>query len=214
MSNVLTKEEQQAMSPQQALDRLMEGHERFRKGIPATRDLMAQQKATADGQYPFAVILSCIDSRTSSELIFDLGMGDAFNARLAGNCVNDDILGSMEFACKLAGSKLIVVLGHSRCGAIKGACDKAEMGNLTTLLKKFGRAVDAGKTDGDRSSKNAAFVEEVARLNVKYTMDDIKERSPLLREMIESGHIGLVGGIHDIAEGKVEILYKDLPGAA
>lgn len=200
----LTKEMQAAITPAKALELLKEGNKRFVNKQMTDRDLLQQASETSGGQYPFAVILSCIDSRTSVELIFDLGIGDAFSARIAGNILNDDILGSMEFACKVAGSKIIVVLGHTKCGAVKGACDDVEMGNLTTLLSKIKPAVDAEATVKDnRNSGNAEFVEKVSAINVKRTAEAIMERSPILKEMIEKGELGLVGGIHDIATGKV-----------
>jgi carbonic anhydrase len=150
------------------------------------------------------VILSCIDSRTSAELIFDQGLGDVFSIRIAGNIVNEDILGSMEFACKVAGAKLIVVLGHSKCGAIKGACDHVEMGNLTALLSKIQPAVFDEKSVLDsRNSSNSEFVEKVAAINVQRTVSAIVERSPILKEMIESGEIGIIGGMHNISNGEV-----------
>ena len=153
--------------------------------------------------------MSCIDSRTSAELIFDQGLGDIFSVRIAGNIVNTDILGSMEFACKVAGSKLIVVLGHSKCGAVKGACDHVEMGNLTELLSKIQPAVYQEKeTTGDRSSKNMAFVENVSEINVKRNVRNIIERSFILEQMIENGEIGIVGAMHDIETGKV-VFYDD-----
>ena len=165
---------------------------------------MQQANETSDGQHPFAVILSCIDSRTSAELIFDQGLGDIFSVRIAGNILNEDILGSMEFGCKVAGSKIIVVLGHTKCGAVRGACDHVEMGNLTALLTKIRPAVDdETDTKENRNSGNSVFVENVATINVKRTVKSIMERSPILKEMIENGHVGIVGGIHDITTGVV-----------
>lgn len=199
-----TKETQSNMTPDKALQALKEGNERFINNRQAERDLLQQVKDTAAGQYPFAVILSCIDSRTSSELIFDQGFGDIFNARIAGNIVNEDILGSMEFACKVAGSKLIVVLGHTSCGAIKGACDHVELGNLTGLVKKIEPSVKAVNYDGDRSSKNTEFVELVAEDNVKRMVSEIKDRSSILSEMIDKGEIGIAGAMYDVKTGAVE----------
>lgn len=200
----LTKEMQEAITPSMALDLLKEGNKRFINNLKANRNLLQQANETSDGQHPFAIILSCIDSRTSAELIFDQGLGDIFSTRVAGNIVNEDILGSMEFACKVAGSKIITVLGHTNCGAIKGACDHVEMGNLTNLLAKIRPAVDAEKTITDhRDSSNNEFVDKVTLINVKRTMKNILERSPILKEMIESGQIMLVGGVHDIATGEV-----------
>jgi carbonic anhydrase len=209
MMKTLTKELQASTTPRQALDLLKEGNQRFVSNSQANRDLLQQARDTAAGQYPFAVILSCIDSRTSSELIFDLGIGDAFNVRIAGNIVNEDILGSMEFACKVAGSKLIVVLGHTKCGAVKGACDNAELGHLTGLVSKIKPAVEEEKTvTENRSSSNAEFVEKVSTHNVKGTVKAIMQQSPILGEMIEKGEIGIVGGMHDISTGAVHF-YED-----
>ena len=205
----LTKELQAAITPRMALELLKDGNKRFVNNLKANRNLLQQANETSDGQHPIAVILSCIDSRTSAELIFDQGLGDVFSVRIAGNIVNEDILGSMEFACKLEGAKIIVVLGHSKCGAIKGACDHAEMGNLTTLLSKIRPAVDdETETVENRSSKNVFFVENVAAINVKRTVKAIKERSTILLQMINKGEIGIVGGMHDLSTGEVTF-YND-----
>jgi carbonic anhydrase len=204
------KETQAQMTPRKALQFLQEGNERFINNLKANRNLLEQANETRDGQWPFATILSCIDSRTSAELIFDQGLGDIFSVRIAGNIVNTDILGSMEFACKVAGSKLIVVLGHSKCGAVKGACDHVEMGNLTELLSKIQPSVYQEKdTTDNRTSKNAAFVENVAEINVKRSVKNIIERSFVLEQMLEEGQIGIVGAMHDIESGKV-IFYDDV----
>ena len=200
----LTKEMQAAITPSMALELLKEGNKRFVSNLKVNRNLLQQANETSDGQHPFAVILSCIDSRTSAELIFDQGLGDIFSVRIAGNIINEDILGSMEFACKVAGSKIIVVLGHTKCGAVKGACDHVEMGNLTALLTKIRPAVDGETmTKENRNSNNSIFVENVATINVKQTVKSITERSPFLKEMIESGQIRIVGGTHDITTGEV-----------
>lgn len=205
----LDKEMQDAITPTMALDILKEGNKRFVSNLKINRNLLQQANETSDGQHPFAVTLSCIDSRTSAELIFDQGLGDIFSVRIAGNIINEDILGSMEFGCKLAGSKIIVVLGHTKCGAIKGACDHVEMGNLTALLSKIQPAVYDEKTvTENRSSGNGEFVEKVAAINVKRTVHAIMERSPILKEMIEAGQIGIVGGSHDITTGLVSF-YDD-----
>jgi carbonic anhydrase len=205
----LNKEMQDAISPTMAIDILKEGNKRFMNNLKVNRNLLQQANETSDGQHPFAVILSCIDSRTSAELIFDQGLGDVFSVRIAGNIINEDILGSMEFATKVAGSKIIVVLGHTKCGAIKGACDHVEMGNLTALLSKIQPAVYDEKTETEnRSSSNGEFVEKVATINVKRTVHAIMERSPILKEMIENGEIGIVGGTHDITTGLVTF-YDD-----
>ena len=200
---------QDAITPAMAIDLLREGNKRFVNNLKINRNLLQQANETTDGQHPFAVILSCIDSRTSAELIFDQGLGDIFSVRIAGNIINEDILGSMEFGCKVAGSKIIVVLGHRSCGAVKGACDHVEMGNLTALLTKLRPAVDdETATKENRNSSNADFVENVAEINVKRTVKSIMERSPILRDMIVNGEIGIVGGMHDIATGEVTF-YDD-----
>jgi carbonic anhydrase len=204
------KETQAQMTPRKALEFLKEGNTRFMSNLKANRNLLEQVNDTVDGQWPFATILSCIDSRTSAELIFDQGLGDVFSVRIAGNIVNTDILGSMEFACKVAGSKLIVVLGHSKCGAVKGACDHVEMGNLTELLSKIQPAVYQEKnTTADRTSKNSEFVENVSEINVKRNVKNIIERSFVLEQMLEEGQIGIVGAMHDIETGKVTF-YDDV----
>lgn len=200
----LTKEMQAAITPQQALELLKDGNKRFINNLKINRNLLQQANETSDGQHPFAVILSCIDSRTSAELIFDQGLGDIFSVRIAGNIINEDILGSMEFACKVAGSKIIVVLGHTKCGAVKGACDHVEMGNLTALLTKIRPAVeDETSTKENRNSSNSEFVEKVTTINVKRTVESILQRSPILKEMTEKNEIKIVGGIHDISTGEV-----------
>lgn len=209
---VHTRETQANLTPRMALDILKEGNGRFIRNLKAQRDLLAQVNDTRDGQWPFATILSCIDSRTSSELIFDQGLGDIFSIRIAGNIVNTDILGSMEFACKIAGSKLIVVLGHTKCGAVKGACDHVEMGNLTELLSKLQPAVYEEKEtrQGDqRNSKNPVFVENVASINVRRTVKSIIERSYIIEQMVESGDIAVVGAMYNIDTGRVEF-YDDV----
>ena len=202
---VHTQETQASLTPEKALQILKEGNFRFMNNLKANRNLLEQAGYTADeGQFPFAVILSCIDSRTSAELIFDQGLGDVFSVRIAGNVINEDILGSMEFACKVAGSKIIVVLGHSKCGAVKGACDHVEMGNLTALLSKIQPAVYDEKSETEnRNSSNSEFVEKVASINVKRTVEGIMQRSPILKEMIQSGQIGIVGGMHNLETGEV-----------
>lgn len=206
----LTKEMQAAITPAMALDLLKEGNRRFVNNLKVNRNLLQQANETSDGQHPFAVILSCIDSRTSVELVFDQGLGDVFSVRVAGNIINEDILGSMEFGCKVAGAKIIVVLGHTKCGAIKGACDHVEMGNLTALLSKIQPAIYDEKTVAEnRNSGNDVFVEKVAAINVKRTVHAIMERSPILKDMIETGAIGIVGGNHDLVTGEVSF-YDDI----
>lgn len=201
-----TKDTQAAITPGAAINLLKEGNARFQAHKEVERDLLGQVKDTSTGQYPFATILSCIDSRVSSELIFDQGIGDIFSVRIAGNFVNEDILGSMEFACKLAGTKAIVVLGHTACGAVKGACDDAKLGNLTALISKIKPAVNAvaEPTDaGLRNSGNIDFVNNVAEKNVSMTIDNIRTESPVLKEMEDNGEIKIVGAMYDISDGSV-----------
>lgn len=205
----LNKELQSQITPRKALALLQEGNSRFVNNLKMHRDLLEQVNATSEGQWPFATILSCIDSRTSSELVFDQGLGDVFSIRIAGNVVNTDILGSMEFACKVAGSKLIVVLGHTKCGAVKGACDHVEMGNLTELLSKLQPAVYQEQTTKEnRTSKNAEFVENVAEINVQRTVKSILQRSYILEQMVENGEIGIIGAMYNIETGLVSF-YAD-----
>jgi len=201
-----TKETQMSISPEKAVDLLKEGNNRFIENKTISRDLLDQVKDTSIGQFPFATILSCIDSRVSSELIFDQGIGDIFSARVAGNFVNEDILGSMEFACKLAGTKVVLVLGHTACGAVKGACDNAKLGNLSALLSKIKPAVEAVTNPIDtslRNSSNIDFVNTVAEKNVHMTIDNIRAQSPVLKEMEDEGAIKIVGAMYDIKNGSV-----------
>lgn len=204
-----TKETQATMTPNKAIQFLKEGNERFQNNLKANRNLLQQVNETKDGQFPFATILSCIDSRVSAELVFDQGLGDIFSIRIAGNFVNEDILGSMEFGCKLAGTKLVVVLGHTSCGAVKGACDHARLGNLTKLINKIEPAVEAIKEPKDeslRNSKNLDFVDAVAVKNVEIALNNIREQSPILKEMEEDGQIAIVGAMYDISDGKVTFI--------
>ncbi len=201
-----TKETQSKMTPESSLQNLREGNKRFQENVRLSRNLVQQVRETASGQYPYATVLSCIDSRVSSELIFDQGMGDLFSIRIAGNFVNEDILGSMEFACKLAGTKLVVVLGHTACGAVKGACDHARLGNLTTLINKIEPAVAAVSEPADqslRNSNNIDFVNQVAEKNVMMTIENIRNQSPVLVEMEKNHEIKIIGGMYDISNGKV-----------
>jgi carbonic anhydrase len=201
----LTKEMQTSITPSMALDLLKDGNKRFVNNLKINRNLLQQANETSDGQHPFAVILSCIDSRTSAELIFDQGLGDVFSVRIAGNVVNEDILGSMEFGCKVAGAKIIVVLGHTKCGAVKGACDNVELGNLTGLIHKIKPAIHQEcSTIENRNSSNTVFVENVAELNVGLSVKNILLHSPIIAEMVKSGEIGIVGGVHDITTGQVK----------
>ena len=202
-----TRETQATMTPQKSLDYLKEGNVRFQNNLKANRNLLEQVKDTSEGQFPFATILSCIDSRVSAELVFDQGLGDIFSVRIAGNFVNTDILGSMEFACKLAGTKLIVVLGHTACGAVKGACDDAKLGNLTSMLSKIKPAVEAVAEPKDaslRNSSNPEFVDNVASKNVLLAINNIMKDSPVLAEMANNGDIKIVGAMYDINTGAVD----------
>ena len=200
-----TAESQSTVTPERALQFLKEGNKRFTQNIKTNRNLLEQVNDTREGQWPFAIVLSCIDSRTSAELIFDQGLGDIFSTRIAGNILNDDILGSMEFATKLVGSKIILVLGHSKCGAVKGACDSLQMGNLTTLLNKIQPAVYEEKaTAENRNGKNTEFVENVATLNVLLTIKRIRRESVIIRELEETGQIKIIGAKYDVDTGEVE----------
>ncbi len=201
-----TKETQGAITPQKAIELLKEGNKRFVQNNKANRNLIEQVGETRNGQYPFAVILSCIDSRVPAELVFDQGIGDVFSARVAGNIINEDVLGSIEFACKAAGSKLIVILGHSSCGAVKGACDHVELGNLTGLLNKIQPAIDAVDEEGERTSANTIFVQKVADKNVEIALKQLKEKSQVLREMLDNGEIGLIGAMYSVETGRVTIM--------
>jgi carbonic anhydrase len=200
-----SRECQAAVTPRQVLERFRQGNERFASGRGTHRDYGQQVRDTAKGQFPLASIVSCIDSRAPAELILDQGIGDVFNARVAGNVINEDILGSLEFASKVAGAKLIVVMGHTSCGAVKGACDNVQLGNLTALLAKIQPAVAAvpSKTGADRSSKNYEFVEQVAAANVRQSVQQIRDHSPILKEMEDEGEIKIVGAMYDVATGKV-----------
>jgi carbonic anhydrase len=201
---VRTKQSQAAMSPEAALAELRAGNARFVAGASQVRNLPAKVRATGSGQYPFAIILSCIDSRVPIETVFDQGVGDVFSARVAGNVLDDDILGSMEYACEESGAKLIAVIGHSNCGAIKGAADRVELGHLTGLLDRIKPAMENVPADiQPRTSKNNDFVQKVADANVRLVIRQIREQSPVLREMLDRKEIGLVGGMYDLAAGKV-----------
>ena len=199
----LTKAQRDKLTPDEIIELMKQGNQRFRLGKESPHDYLTQQKASATGQYPAAVILSCIDSRAPAETIMDLGIGDTFNARVAGNISNDDILGSMEFACKLAGAKVVLVMGHTACGAIKGAIDNAQLGNLTGLLGKIRPAVAATKYQGERSATNYGFLDAVARTNVELTMADIRRRSSVLADLEKSGAIKIVGAMYNLDTGAV-----------
>jgi carbonic anhydrase len=204
-----SKETQNTLTPATALEILKEGNERFVKNLKANRNLLQQVNETSKGQFPFATILSCIDSRTSAELIFDQGLGDIFSIRIAGNILNEDILGSMEFATKIMGTKIIVVLGHTKCGAIAGACNHVEMGNLTTLLNKIQPAIYSEKeTVENRSGSNEKFVKKVTELNVFLTIDRIRRESPIIAALEQEGAIRIIGGLYDVENGKVNFFEK------
>ncbi len=200
----LTKELQLNLTPTDALQLLQNGNNRFVNNLKANRNLLQQVNDTKEGQHPLAVILSCIDSRTSAELIFDQGLGDIFSARVAGNVLNEDILGSMEFACKVAGSKVVVVLGHTKCGAVKGACDHVEMGNLTGLLQKIHPAMAKTPKPAQNNGDVYSYPNAVAVTNVHLVMDEIAAKSPILRDMVSKGEIAIVGGMYDVETGQVD----------
>ena len=202
----LTKDQRDRMTPGQVLDALKMGNERFRTGKMASRDYRDQQRTSAGGQFPTAVVLGCIDSRAPAEIILDAGIGDTFNARIAGNVVNDDLLGSLEFACAVAGAKVLLVLGHTACGAIKGAIDDVEMGNLTGLLARIKPAITATTFAGEKTSKNAAYVDAVALTNISLGLDNVRRRSPILADLEKKSTIRIVGAMYDLATGTVEFL--------
>jgi carbonic anhydrase len=200
----LSKEERDKMTPDEVIEGLKSGNLRFREGKMQQHDYLAQKRATQKGQYPSAVILSCIDSRAPAEILLDAGIGDTFNCRVAGNVENEDILGSMEFACALAGAKVIVVMGHTSCGAVKGAIANAQLGNLTGLLRKIKPAIAETVYEGERTANNYDFVDSVARTNIKMTLDDIRQHSPTLNKLEQDGQIKIVGAIYKLADGEAE----------
>jgi len=206
IKDIINKDKQTNLSPDAVLKDLMEGNERFSSAKMHQRDYASQVEQTKAGQWPQAVVLGCIDSRVPLETIFDQGVGDIFSARVAGNFENTDILGSLEYSCKVAGSKLVMVLGHEACGAVKAACDDVELGNITHLLSNIKPAVKATETGGERNSSNSEFVAGVVENNVKLTMDRIREKSPILKEMEDNGEIKIVGGVYSISNGKVSLL--------
>jgi carbonic anhydrase len=206
MSGSLTKEQRDSMTPSQVIDELKKGNERFRTGKMAPRDYLAEKRSSAAGQYPAAVILGCVDSRVPAEIIFDAGIGDTFSARVAGNVVNDDVLGSMEFACAASGAKLVLVLGHTACGAIKGAIDDVVLGNLTGLLARIKPAIPEAKFEGEKSSKNPAYVDAVARANVTLALESIRLRSPVLVDLEKKGSIQIAGAMYNVANGVVNFV--------
>jgi carbonic anhydrase len=207
-----TKEIQQHLTPQKAFDILVEGNRRFVSNLRYNRNLLQQVNETSDGQYPFAIVLSCIDSRTSAELIFDQGLGDIFSTRIAGNVLNEDVLGSMEFACQIAGSKLIVVLGHTRCGAVKGACDHVELGHPTGVLGKIGPAIHDVEKNGGREQPLDVFLEQVTKENTRHQMRAILERSPILERLFRDGQIGIAAGIYSVETGEVNFFEQQFLG--
>ena len=204
----LTRDQRDRMTPGQVLEALRQGNERFRSGKRVSRDYLDQQRTSAAGQFPAAVVLGCIDSRAPAEIVFDTGIGDTFNARIAGNVVNDDLLGSLEFACAVAGAKVLLLFGHTACGAIKGAIDDVEMGNLTGLLARVKPAITATAFDGVKSSKSAAYVDAVARTNVLLGLDNIRRRSPILAELEKKKAVQIVGGMYDLVTGAVEFVTE------
>ncbi|MCC7506928.1 MAG: carbonic anhydrase [Saprospiraceae bacterium] len=205
----LTKEMQDNITPALALELLRRGNHRFVNNLKLHRNLLEQVNETKSGQHPFAVILSCMDSRTSAELIFDQGLGDIFSIRIAGNILNEDIVGSMEFACKVAGAKIILVLGHTKCGAVKGACDGVKLGNLTPLLRKIEPAIINTSVTSFEVSNSYAFVDAVATNNVHFVMDELAQASPILSEMVHDGSIAIVGGMYNIETGKVDLFEHE-----
>lgn len=206
LSGSLTKEQRDSMTPSQVIDELKKGNERFRSAKMAPRNYLAEKRTSASGQYPAAVILGCLDSRVPAEIIFDTGIGDTFIGRVAGNVVNDDMLGSMEFACAVSGAKVVLVLGHTACGAVKGAIDDVVLGNLTGLLARIKPAIPATNFDGEKSSKNAAYVDAVARNNVVLGLGEIRRRSPILEELEKKGSIKIAGAMYELATGMVAFL--------
>jgi carbonic anhydrase len=206
MSGSLTKEQRDSMTPSQVIDELKKGNERFRAGKMAPRDYLAEKRSSAGGQYPAAVILGCLDSRVPAEIVFDTGIGDTFVGRVAGNVVNDDMVGSMEFACGAAGAKVVLVLGHTACGAVKGAIDDVVLGNLTGLLARIKPAISATKFDGEKSSKNAGYVDAIARTNVVLGIGEIRRRSPILEDLEKKEKIKIIGAMYDLSSGAVEFV--------
>jgi carbonic anhydrase len=206
LPGALTKEERDRLAPDEVIDTLKRGNERFRAGAMSSHDYRAQQRSSASGQFPSAVVLGCIDSRVPAEIIFDAGIGDLFNARIAGNVVDDDLLGSMEFSCAVAGAKVVLLLGHTSCGAIKGAVDDVVLGNLTGLLARVKPAISATQFAGEKSSKNAAYVDAVARANVLLGLENIRQRSPILAGLEKKGSIQIVGAMYDVSTGTTNFL--------
>lgn len=205
-SSTLSKAQRDSMTPAQVIEELKKGNDRFRTGKMIPHDYRDQQRSSASGQFPAAVVLGCVDSRAPAEIVFDVGIGDTFNARIAGNVINDDLLGSLEFACAVAGAKVVLLFGHTACGAIKGAIDDVELGNLTGLLARVKPAISATAFDGDKSSKNAAYVDAVARTNVRLGIENLRRRSPILADLEQKGTIQVTGAMYDIATGAMEFV--------
>ena len=206
LSGSLTKEQRDSMTPSQVIDELKKGNERFRSAKMTPRDYLAEKRSSAAGQYPAAVVLGCLDSRVPAEIIFDAGIGDVFVGRVAGNVVNDDMLGSMEFACGVSGAKVVLVLGHTACGAVKGAIDDVVLGNLTGLLARIKPAIAATHFEGEKSSKNAAYVDAVARTNVVLGLEEIRRRSPILADLEKKGTIKITGAMYTLSNGMVDFI--------
>ncbi len=206
ITSIVNKEKQTSFTPQTVLEDLLEGNKRFTSAKTLDRDYSSQLKQALEGQWPKAVVLGCIDSRVPVETIFDQGVGDLFVARVAGNFENTDILGSMEYSCKVAGSKLVMVLGHESCGAVKAACDDVKLGNITHLLSNIKPAVEGTKEDGERNSSNPEFVAKVIENNVKMTIERIREKSEILKEMEDNGEIKIVGGVYSIGTGAITLI--------
>lgn len=206
MSRSLTKEERDRMTPSQVIDELKKGNQRFRAGKMSPRNYLGEKRSSAAGQYPAAVVLGCLDSRVPVEIVFDVGIGDTFIGRVAGNVVNDDMLGSMEFGCGVSGAKLVLVLGHTACGAIKGAIDDVVLGNLTGLLSRIKPAISATKFEGEKSTKNPDYVDAVARTNVLLMLEEIRRRSPILEDLEKKGSIKISGAMYDLAAGAVQFV--------
>jgi len=206
LTGSLTKEQRDSMTPAQIIDELKKGNERFRSGKMISRNYLAEKRASASGQYPAAVVLGCLDSRVPAEIVFDTGIGDMFVGRVAGNVVNDDMLGSMEFACGVSGAKVVLVLGHTACGAVKGAIDDVVLGNLTGLLARIKPATSAAKFEGEKSSKNAAYVDAVARTNVVLGLEEIRRRSTILNDLEKKGTVKITGAMYDLSTGVVDFV--------
>ena len=211
LTAALTAETQASLTPMEVIQLLKDGNERFVDDEAVERNFMEQVQQTAGGQYPMAAILGCIDSRVPHEIVFDKGVGDIFSARIAGNFINTDILGSLEFATAVAGSKVIVVLGHTECGAVKGACDNVQLGNLTSTLANIAPAIYAvDEIEGSRSSANKDFVQAVADENVELTVQNIVNRSPVIRDLVRAGDLIVIGAMHDVATGEVTFFEDDM----